>query len=29
MGNWVEICRKHDIKQQTGYLWKKKHAGLG
>ena len=25
----VEICRKHGISQQTFYLWKKKHAGLG
>ena len=25
----VEICRKHGIRQQTFYLWKKKYAGLG
>ena len=25
----VEICRKHGISQQSFYLWKRKHAGLG
>jgi putative transposase len=25
----VEVCRKHRISQQTYYLWKRKHAGLG
>jgi putative transposase len=25
----VEVYRKHGISQQSLYLWKKKHAGLG
>ena len=25
----VEVCRKHGIRQQSFYLWKKKYAGLG
>ena len=25
----VEVCRKHEISQQTFYLWRKKYAGLG
>jgi putative transposase len=25
----VEVCRKHGIRQQSFYLWKKEYAGLG
>ena len=25
----VEVCRKHEISQQTFYLWKKQYAGMG
>jgi len=28
-GKVVEVCREHGISQQTFYLSKKKHAGLG